>query len=47
VETISSKIILIDGEQLAKLMITHGLGVTKVAQFDVNRIDSDYFSEEE
>lgn len=46
VETISSKIILIDGAQLSKLMIAHGLGVTKVAQFDVNRIDSDYFSEE-
>jgi restriction system protein len=46
VETVPNKIILIDGPQLARLMIAHGVGVTKVAQFDVNRIDSDYFSDE-
>jgi restriction endonuclease Mrr len=46
VNTISQKIVLIDGEQLAQLMIDHGIGVTKVANYIVKRVDSDYFSEE-
>jgi restriction system protein len=41
-----ARIVLIDGEKLATLMIDHGLGVTTVASYDVKRIDSDYFSEE-
>ena len=43
---IDSKIVLIDGETLAQLMIDHGLGVTTVAAYEVKRIDSDYFSDE-
>lgn len=46
VNTISQKIVLIDGEQLTQLMIDHGIGVTEVATYVVKRIDSDYFSEE-
>ncbi len=46
VNTISRKIVLIDGEQLAQLMIDHGVGVTEVATYLVKRVDSDYFSEE-
>jgi restriction system protein len=46
VNTISQKIVLIDGEQLAQLMIDHGVGVTEVATYLVKRVDSDYFSEE-
>lgn len=41
-----ARIVLIDGEKLATLMIDHGLGVTLEASYDVKRIDSDYFSEE-
>jgi restriction system protein len=37
---------LIDGEQLAQLMIDHGVGVTEAATYLVKRVDSDYFSEE-
>jgi restriction system protein len=37
---------LIDGEQLAQLMIDHGVGVTEVANYLVKRVDSDYFSED-
>lgn len=37
---------LIDGEQLAELMIDHGIGVAKVTHYEVNRVDHDYFSEE-
>lgn len=40
-----SRIVLIDGERLASLMIDHRLGVTLQASYDVNRIDSDYFSD--
>jgi restriction system protein len=46
VSTIDSKIILIDGEQLAQLMIDHDLGVSRVASYDIKKIDSDYFIEE-
>ncbi|MEY2879622.1 MAG: hypothetical protein RLZZ15_2002 [Verrucomicrobiota bacterium] len=41
-----ARIVLIDGEKLATLMIDHGLGVTLEASYEVKRIDSDYFSEE-
>jgi restriction system protein len=47
VSRIDSKIVLIDGESLAQLMIDHGLGVTAVATYEVKRIDSDYFADEE
>ena len=43
----NSKIVLIDGEELAELMIEHGIGVATAATYEVKRIDSDYFSEEE
>lgn len=41
-----SKIVLIDGEQLAQLMIEHGVGVADVQTYTVKRVDLDYFSEE-
>lgn len=43
---IDSKIILIDGGQLAKLMIENGVGVSKIASYDIKKIDSDYFMED-
>ena len=46
VEKINSKIILIDGEQLAKMMIDHSVGVSTIAAYEVKKIDSDYFSDE-
>ena len=42
----NSKIVLIDGEELAELMIDHGIGVATAATYEVKRIDSDYFAEE-
>ena len=45
VSKIDKKIVLIDGEQLAQLMIEHGIGVTEVASFTVKKVDSDYFGE--
>jgi restriction system protein len=43
IATIDTTIVLINGMQLAHLMIEYGLGVTKVASYDIHRIDSDYF----
>lgn len=43
---IDSKIILIDGERLWSLMLDYGIGVTTVATYAIQRVDSDYFSEE-
>lgn len=43
---IESKIILIDGEQLAQLMIDCNIGVTPVTTYEIKRIDSDYFVED-
>ena len=39
----SAKIVLIDGEQLAQLMMEHGVGVTNFKTYIVRRVDSDYF----
>jgi len=46
VKHINKKIVLIDGDQLANLMIDHDVGVTKNASYDLKKIDNDYFSEE-
>ena len=40
------KIVLVDGKQLAKLMIDFNLGVSPVATYTIKRIDSDFFSED-
>jgi restriction system protein len=45
VSRIDSKIILIDGATLAKLMIDFGVGVNPVATYQVQKIDSDYFTD--
>ncbi|TAE90738.1 MAG: restriction endonuclease [Verrucomicrobia bacterium] len=45
VSRIDTKIILIDGTRLAKLMFDHGVGVTTATNYEVKRIDSDYFVE--
>ncbi|MCU0350732.1 MAG: restriction endonuclease [Flavobacterium sp.] len=41
-----TKIVLIDGERLAELMIDHNLAVSTVNVFEIKRIDNDYFGEE-
>jgi len=45
VKQIEKRIVLVDGRTLATLMVDHGLGVSPVAQYDVHRIDTDYFDE--
>lgn len=41
-----TKIVLIDGEELTRLMIDHDLGVTPQRSYTVKRIDSAFFGEE-
>ncbi|HPD56244.1 MAG TPA: restriction endonuclease [Smithellaceae bacterium] len=41
-----TKIVLIDGERLAQLIIDYDLGVSSIAKYEVKRIDNDYFGEE-
>lgn len=43
---LESKIILIDGKYLAQLMIDNDVGVTPVANYEVKKVDVDYFEEE-
>lgn len=43
VASIEARVILIDGEQLATLMIEHDLGVSAIATYVVKRVDGDYF----
>ena len=43
VKTVSHKVILIDGDQLADLMIKYNVGVAIYATYALKRIDSDYF----
>jgi len=46
VKTITHKVILIDGEMLAQLMIENNVGVSGIINYEVKKIDSDYFVEE-
>ena len=45
-DKIESKIVLIDGETLAQLMIDHDIGVSNYMTYTLKKIDNDYFAEE-
>lgn len=40
------KIVLVDGDLLAELMIDHGIGVADVKTYSVKKVDLDYFEDE-
>jgi restriction system protein len=42
----TQKVVLIDGAQLANLMIDFDIGVSTVSSYAIKRIDSDYFEED-
>lgn len=42
---IEKRIVLIDGDELASLMIEHNVGVTDVTHYVIKRVDSDYFED--
>lgn len=46
VENIEKKIVLIDGEHLAELMIDYDIGVSIEDTYVVKKVDNDYFTEE-
>jgi restriction system protein len=46
VQRIEKKIVLIDGQQLAEMMIKYNLGVAVKTTYQVKNIDTDYFNEE-
>jgi len=41
-----TKVVLLDGEQLTQFMIDYNLGVSVVSQYEVKKIDSDFFADE-
>jgi len=43
VDRIEKKIVLIDGEELATLMMEHNIGVALVTSYEVKKLDLDYF----
>ena len=43
---IEKRIVLINGAQLAELLIEYGIGVTNVAAYTLKRIDGDFFDED-
>ncbi len=46
VEKSPKRIVLIDGEDLARLMFQHGIGVRTRVRHEIKRIDEDYFDQE-
>ncbi len=46
VKSIEPRVVLIDGEYLARLMIEHDLGVSPQRAYVLKRIDNDYFDED-
>jgi restriction system protein len=43
---VSPRVVLVDGERLAALMIDHNVGVSDRETYAVKRVDSDYFGDE-
>ena len=46
VQKIEKKIVLIDGQQLAQLMIEHDVGVTITKVYSLKKLDQDFFEAE-
>jgi restriction system protein len=44
---VTPRVILVDGPMLARLMITHNVGVTVARRVEIKRVDLDYFASEE
>ena len=47
IERSPKRIVLIDGEELARLMVQHGVGVRTRVSHEIKRVDEDYFEQEE
>ena len=44
---IERKVVLVDGQRMAELMIAHNVGVTVMQTYEIKRVDSDFFTEDE
>ncbi len=44
---LTQRVILVDGESLADLMIEHEVGVRKTRAIEFKRLDEDFFSEDD
>ncbi|MBC8117869.1 MAG: restriction endonuclease [Candidatus Saccharimonas sp.] len=44
---IERKIVLVDGQRMAELMIAHNVGVTVMQTYEIKRLDTDFFTEDE
>lgn len=42
----TANIVLVDGEELTRLMIEYGLGVSTTYSYNIKKVDTDYFDEE-
>ncbi|BCL90920.1 restriction endonuclease [Ralstonia pseudosolanacearum] len=43
---IQSRIILVDGNELVRLMVDHNVGVSPIRSYELKRVDSDYFDDD-
>jgi restriction system protein len=43
--TTTKRVILINGQRLAELMVEHNIGVSRTSTYELKRVDSDYFEE--
>lgn len=46
VKGLNTRVILVDGAQLAQLMIRYNIGVSVWQRFEIKRVDSDFFAED-
>lgn len=46
-DNVTPRVILVDGSELAELMLDHDVGVTVEARYNIKRIDLDYFGAED
>lgn len=46
VQLIESRVILVDGKMLTRLMYQHNVGVSLAGVYEIKKIDSDYFTED-
>ena len=45
VQTIATRIVLVNGHTLAELMIDHNVAVSRVSNYEIKRVDNDYFAD--
>jgi restriction system protein len=45
-DSVSPRVILVDGRELAELMLDHDVGVGQSTRYEIKKIDEDYFADE-